>query len=824
MAQAQPNPGSFARDDLNALLSSSTLIKPEIAEAVEQRIAGWETRLTAIEVALQRDLLKSAELTVLQTQIFAIETEAATLVDALTPMLTSIEQRLASLALPEDGTIEESDTLAKQRRELSQMRSRLTGFIKQSDVLQLQADDLLDRIAAARRNLLERQLFARTHSLLDPSLWNAAALQVPGMLKGTTLLLGDWLRLIAQRAVPPAVAVAAVILIAAAVLVWPIRRRLANWADRPEDVTEPSEVRRSVAALAIVCLSSVLPLVVASAIFLGFNALDLSPSRIDTAMVSVFTGIVAYTFVRGLTWAILAPGRPGWRLLPVSDEAVRHLMRYSTAVAILLALAFTISGLLRVMSANGPAKELLSGLLAVSIGIATVLVLRRMMLDNGGTDDGAGSSAQTGSSPRGSLVWPWVVSLFWITAIVAVAAPVLGRIWLGWFLAVQIVWSLAIFLVMHLLLRVVDSGFVDLFTALSPLGRMLNGSMALRASTVEQLGVILSGLLRLILLGLAVFAILLPWGFSTGDVSGMARDVLSGLQIGSITVSPSGLISALAILIVVIGLTRAVKGWLENRLLPRTSLDVGLKSSISTTFGYVGYIIAALLGLSAAGLSLQNIAIVAGALSVGIGLGLQGIVNNFVSGLILLAERPIKVGDWVVVGSEQGYVRRINVRATEIETFDRAAVMIPNSNLISGVVKNWMHGNTMGRVSVPVGVSYAADPEQVREILLGCAREHPKILAYPAPAVFFMDFGASSLDFELRCFLSNVDYSLTVASELRFAVWKRLCEEGIEIPFPQQDLHIRDIDKLADILRANGTRSNRGPLPPGPQPFEKDPI
>ncbi|MDJ0931655.1 mechanosensitive ion channel domain-containing protein [Breoghania sp.] len=234
---------------------------------------------------------------------------------------------------------------------------------------------------------------------------------------------------------------------------------------------------------------------------------------------------------------------------------------------------------------------------------------------------------------------------------------------------------------------------------------------------------------------------------------------------------------------------------------------MGLKSSIRTGFGYVGVIVAGMVAFSYMGLNLQNIAIVAGALSVDVDFGLQSIVNNFISDLILLAERPIKVGDWIVVGEAQGYVRHINVRATEIETFDRQTVIVPNSDLISGVVKNWMHDDTSGCIILTVGVFYDSDPEQVRDIMMQIARDNSELLAYPAPVVYFMDFEASSLDFELRAYLAQSDYSLSVKSDLRFEIMRRFSEAGIEIPFPQRDLNPRDMDRLEDVIRGRGETS-----------------
>ncbi len=210
--------------------------------------------------------------------------------------------------------------------------------------------------------------------------------------------------------------------------------------------------------------------------------------------------------------------------------------------------------------------------------------------------------------------------------------------------------------------------------------------------------------------------------------------------------------------------------------------------------------LAVLIGVSAAGLDLSNIAIVAGALSVGIGFGLQSIVNNFVSGLILIFERPIKQGDWVVVGNEEGHVKKIKVRATEIETFDRASVIIPNSDLISGTMKNWTHKSKLGRLEVRVGVSYDADEEKVRDILTQIASEHSGVLTRPEPYVLFMDFGASSLDFELRCFLKDIENKMSIASDLRFSIRKAFQDEGIEIPFPQQDVYIKQVSGVSKSI------------------------
>jgi small-conductance mechanosensitive channel len=221
-----------------------------------------------------------------------------------------------------------------------------------------------------------------------------------------------------------------------------------------------------------------------------------------------------------------------------------------------------------------------------------------------------------------------------------------------------------------------------------------------------------------------------------------------------------------------------------------------LQHSISALFGYAGLIAVLSAVLGAFGIDLQKIALIAGALSVGIGFGLQSIVSNFVSGLILLAERPIRVGDLVIVKNEEGIVRRISVRATEIETFDRASVIIPNSEFITGVVKNWTHANTLGRITVKARVAYGTDVEKVHGILTTCALENPKVLRSPPPGVYLMGFGDIGLDFELRCILAHVEDALSVKSDLHVAVLRRFHDEGIRIPQPGHEEHVPGLSQV----------------------------
>ena len=289
--------------------------------------------------------------------------------------------------------------------------------------------------------------------------------------------------------------------------------------------------------------------------------------------------------------------------------------------------------------------------------------------------------------------------------------------------------------------------------------------------------------------------ILFFWGVTSQDFAQWVNEYQNGFYIGDIFIDFNVIGTTFLLFIVIIAFTRLIQWFLEKRVFIHTKLDLGLQNTTITVTGYIGFIIAFLTASNALGLNMANLAIVAGALSVGIGFGLQTIFNNFVSGIILLFERPFKVGDWVTVGGNEGIVKKIKVRSTELETFSKISLIVPNSVMIGDTVQNFTLHDATGRVTIPIGVAYGSDTEKVKSLLLECAQKHDNITKFPEPHVLFNGFGDSSLDFELRCFLNNVMNRLSTASDLRFAIDKAFREHNIEIPFPQRDVHLYTHDK-----------------------------
>ncbi|MFT5504941.1 MAG: potassium efflux system protein [Gammaproteobacteria bacterium] len=289
--------------------------------------------------------------------------------------------------------------------------------------------------------------------------------------------------------------------------------------------------------------------------------------------------------------------------------------------------------------------------------------------------------------------------------------------------------------------------------------------------------------------------ILKIWGLSDQGLLFIRNLVIEGFNAGPVHIVPSKVLTAILLFAVMLSLLGWLKRRLERSWLNRSRMDRSSKESLISLTGYIGVIFAFLIGLSVAGVELSNLALIAGALSVGIGFGLQNVVNNFVSGIVLLFDRPVKTGDWIVVGETQGYVKKIKLRSTIVQTFDRADVIVPNSEFIASQVTNWMHNDSMGRVKVPIRVSFGTDPKQVEKLLLDIAQQHPMVisqsLSVDPPRVLFLKFDDSALGFELRCFITDIDYCMLVLSDINFSIFEKFAEAGIEIPFPQSDLHIK---------------------------------
>jgi len=548
----------------------------------------------------------------------------------------------------------------------------------------------------------------------------------------------------------------------------------------------PGTVTEVPSAAAALVVFRALPVVMPVVFLYGMIASTQNlPERIDWLFYFAAQSLVIVFTVWALARAVFSPSAPDWRLVSISDAAAARLCRLTTLLAVVYSLTsflYVATRLIQAPFALTIAIALPSSLLTAGI----VVALLRTPL-----------GARTTASPR---LFKLIRTIVWTIVGAIVVCSLAGYLPLARFLAQQLVVTGSILALIYLLLLWVDGFAQGLSDDSTIVGGWLKRSAALERARREQLALPISLFLKFAVLVLSVPLIMLQWGYTGPDIREWYWQLFFGLRIGNTDVTFGALLAAILVFGVGYAAARLFQGWLDARVLLPAGISGGVRNSIRTGIGYVGIVIAALTAFSYAGFSLSNIAIIAGALSVGIGFGLQNLVNNFVSGLILLAERPIRVGDLVVVGGEEGYVRKISVRSTELETFDRAHVLIPNSYFVSEKVKNWTFRNNIRRIAIPIGVAYGSDPRQVQAVLLQVAADNPDVLKTPEPAITLDEFAPASVNFTLYAFIADITKTGSVRTELAMAILAAFAQAGIVIPFGQTDVTIRKMDWLRDIV------------------------
>jgi potassium efflux system protein len=383
--------------------------------------------------------------------------------------------------------------------------------------------------------------------------------------------------------------------------------------------------------------------------------------------------------------------------------------------------------------------------------------------------------------------------------LVAIVANVIGNVSLAEQLTVVAVKGAFAAALLYIVARVVESLYVLLLAFMASRGAI---TVIRHRALLEQRGHRIIGAAAA-----GVWVIFVLWIMRVIEQSRhlIASIVTKQWSLGQYHIALGSIVAFAVALTIGIVAARVLRFILDEGVFPRMTLPRGVPAAVSATVSYLVVTIGFVTALLAAGLKLSEFTFLAGAFGVGIGFGLQNVVNNFVSGLILLYERPIQVGDVLEVGTIRGRVSRIGIRSSTLATFDGAEVIVPNATLIATDVVNWTLSDRLRRVDIHVSVSYGSDPAAVLAVLGRVARAHTGVLAVPEPMALFMGFGESGLNFELRCWTPEYDAWVQVGSEIRAAVFAAFKEAGIEIPFPQRDLHVKSIAAAAgDALTGRG--------------------
>lgn len=664
--------------------------------------------------------------------------------------------------------IRESREVLKLRRQQEADRNAIEARLQMCTALNLRIQTAQENLDTLLKKKLEAKLFARGHDIFDviamnlkePVKWFAQSWDYTNK--------NSWL-LNAVKPYQLKWLIGSFILAALAGLI--LRRRCRPWVAR-RDWNNSSGGRFAKSTLVTFFHDApYLFTLVALSVCMGIFTGNLRPTPVSTALIYSLT----FFYVARLIIRVgLNPVPPCKLFMQVEPAVARRLAQRLHVLALVVMIGYLINDTLLWVSLPDFARSLARSVVRILLAVNIVWVLWLFQ-------------HLTGKLRHG--IFRYSLSL---VLVFAVLADLSGYANLSGWLFRSVFGTLVAFVIVLTLMRLNKELFVSLEYAHTPaqqrirklLGLPLDGHLAFFfwVRILVSLGLWL----------LLVWMLILIWDLSASAVQQLNAYLSNGFVVGELRIVPMRVLLALVTLTVLVALTSWVKGLMKTQL-ESSPMERGTREAMTTMTGYVGVLLAIVIALAMAGINFTNLALIAGALSVGIGFGLQNIVNNFISGLILLFERPIKRGDWIVVGNTEGYVKRIRIRSTQLQTFDRADVIVPNAELITGQVTNWMLSDTSGRARIPIGVAYGSDVEKVRDILLHIAGEHPDVISdgsAPEPFVLFREFADSSLNFELRCHIRNIDNRLRVISDINFAIDKAFREAKISIPFPQRDVHI----------------------------------
>lgn len=691
---------------------------------------------------------------------------------------------------PTDGT-QELKVIADKRTEFKNELSILKGRIAEADILQVKIDELNLLILSARNQKLLGNLVDKQAVLIEPKNFIGAVKDLIQFLWDIAISPAEWYKGLDtsdKGAVLTSLIPIIIILIAAFWLGLFLRRLIMkNWGYRAE-VENPRYGQKIMAAVFVAVAYGVIPaLIIGGFLAWMIGSQIFSGSFLGIVLSSFLTYLLGVILARAVARVTFAPYNEKWRLINVPTPKAIGIVH---ALYLSIVLIGAVSLLEAVAAYAEYSQDLVNFLVVISCAVKTFCIILLVSTvfreeekptesERSSEDDETESDEDSGLSTSLKIIFFSSVITISTFGISLFGYPGLSAFILNRYMATAVIFGL-FFIVHRLISELLKRIFLMSFWV---------KSFKLRRKLLAKIDFGLSLVLTPLLALFFIFILLNLWGLSGDVILHAVKKLLFGFDVGGVRISLIAIILGIVVFFGSLALVKVVKNNLTNNVFAKLDIDDGIKHSLSSGVSFVGFVIATLLSIIVMGGNLTSLAVIAGALSVGIGFGLQNIVNNFVSGIIILFERPFKVGDWVIFNGEEGQIKQINIRSTELETFKKTSVIIPNATLISSALTNLTHGNNWTRQSITVGVAYGTDVNRVSEILLECARANKKVLKTPAPYVLFQNFGASALEFELRCYSNNIWAGWVIPSELRYEINRRFIEEGIEIPFQQIVIH-----------------------------------
>ncbi|MDR8491355.1 DUF3772 domain-containing protein, partial [Serratia nevei] len=682
---------------------------------------------------------------------------------------------------PVADALPETPAVAQQRNTLNSSKKQLDDAVKHARAIKNSAVDLGQQIGDLRQVAFKTQLTLNTGSILGVKFWTPvvqpSADDVQRLDQFKAEMKAAW-----DASWQDEWRYGTLALLALAVIIWTWGRyfseRFLAWVSIR--FLPDGRLRRSFMAIATVAVTVVTTSIALNLLYYVFVRVQPLPVMLeDFAEGFNFLGVFC-ALISGLGRATLSLSRPSWRLISMDNEVAAGLRYFSPLLAGLALVFGTVELINNVVSVSLATTIFDNGLVAGLIGMVLLAApLRGQHIRRRLEQQGAPLEKRT-------LVGGLVHLVILVCSVVILFSLLIGYIAFARFLTYQLIWGVLVLMTFYFMVLFTTDLCAALFSPQTVSGKMLKKTLSFKDRHLEQMSTITIALAKCSLLLLMIVALFNGSFGSTTPGSLMEKivSILTGEGLQRFNIVPGNLLNAMICLAIGIYILRAVRRWLGSELLPKTISDVGIRASLVTLFSNIGYVLVILITLAALGIQWSNLAWIVSALSVGIGFGLQEIVKNFISGLILLTERPVKVGDMIGIGGVEGDVRRINVRATEIQLSDRSTMIVPNSQLISQNVRNATMGNAQGVVTIALTFPTSIDPEQVRNILLSAYNEYETILETPAPYVRFSQLGPDGIILSVTGYVTSPRMVGATKSELLFNILKLLRAQEVSLSSP----------------------------------------
>jgi small-conductance mechanosensitive channel len=717
----------------------------------------------------------------LKERASAVKQNAGSQVAALQTQLELVDARIAQIGPATPGTDEAPD-IQNQRALLAQQRSTIDSAIKRGKLLTTEADQLASEIEENRADAFSEKMSAHSASPLSSQFWGPLIRAVPRDSRRFGAFLEAEGAAVVRGIKSGGLSAAIIGLIVGLMLIGPAQMTLRAAGRRYVIKHVPeNRIRRSTLALWLTAVGTLVPALAAVSFIAGLRSADMIAPAWNLLASNFQIAFLIAALIVALGSALLQRHQPSWRLIALSDATANRLRPLTFAASTVTVLSTLLIGVRDGMGASGPvqaAVDVVTALLYIALVMSILVsaararahVIRAREEDNGNQS-----------------VMAFLSLAAWAVLVLSAVSLLGGYIAFALFLARFMIWMTVVAVTLYLLLVAVDDICSTVFDRDGKVANVFYHGFGVRRSLIDQFGVVLSALLRLLLILLALGMVSRPFGSNVSSMVDQATQIAQGVTIGQITLSPGAILRALAVLAIGLFMVRGVQRWLTTRYLPATELDAGAQNSIAMVMRYTGLILAVLWTLASLGIGFERIALLLSALSVGIGFGLQAITQNFVSGLILLAERPVKIGDWVKIGDQEGDVKRISVRATEIQIADRSTLIVPNSELITKSVINKTHADPVGRIQLEFSVPIGTDVERVRTMVTAIYHAQQAVLDDPKPSLYIDKIADGRINFKGFAFVGSPRAVYSTRSDIWFCLLSQLPAAGIELgSTPQQ--------------------------------------